>query len=160
MSKPGNWTRWLDTFANTTQRTITVDVTFGGSAGQNTANNQSSCHGARRPATRRSAPPTPGSADQLAERERDSTRGPHAAVIGTQTGSVNFQRDPFGAPLPATGLEANFYAYRNTITLAPGQTKSLLRYVVAGRTETAATDGRAEHRRHDHRDRAGRPRPT
>ena len=70
-----------------------------------------------------------------------STRGPSAVVIGSTTGTSNFQRDPFGAPLPTTGLESNFYGYRNTITLAPGQTKSLLRYVVAGRTETATTIG-------------------
>ena len=30
-----------------------------------------------------------------------SSRGPHAAVLGTQSGSGNFQRDPFGTPLPA-----------------------------------------------------------
>ena len=62
-------------------------------------------------------------------------------MLGTQTGTGNFQRDPFGNPLPAGGLEANFYGYKNTLTLAPGQTKSLLRYVVAGRAETAATAG-------------------
>ena len=62
-------------------------------------------------------------------------------MLGTQRGAGNFQRDPFGAPLPASGLEANFYAYKNTLTLAPGQTKSLLRFVVAGRAETAATAG-------------------
>src|SRR5215213_10433080 len=45
VSKAGNWTRWLDTFANTTGRTVTVDVTFGGSAGQNTTNNQSKVTG-------------------------------------------------------------------------------------------------------------------
>ena len=35
VSKAGNYTRWLDTFANTSPRTITVDVAFGGTAGQN-----------------------------------------------------------------------------------------------------------------------------
>ena len=41
VSKAGNYTRWLDTFANTSQRTITVDVAFGGTAGQNSGTNQS-----------------------------------------------------------------------------------------------------------------------
>ena len=89
-----------------------------------------------------------------------SSRGPHAVVLGTQAGTGNFQRDPFGNALPATGLEANFYAYKNTLTLAPGQTKSLLRYVVAGRAETAATAGAQSHRRQDRRDRRWPPRPT
>src|SRR4051794_16784845 len=37
----GNWTRWLDTFANTTSRAVTVDVSFGGTAGYNSGNNRS-----------------------------------------------------------------------------------------------------------------------
>jgi amidase len=140
VSKPGNWTRWLDTFANTTNRTITVDVTFGGSAGQNSGSNQSKVTGT-------------SSGDAVIDNTDAwvainspnasgmSTRGPSAVVTGATTGTSNFQRDPFGAPLPTTGLEANFYGYRNTLTLAPGQTKSLLRYVIAGRTETATTVG-------------------
>src|SRR3954465_12001732 len=41
VSHAGNYTRWLDTFANTSQRTITVDVAFGGTAGQNSGTSQS-----------------------------------------------------------------------------------------------------------------------
>ena len=140
LSKPGNWTRWIDTFANTTQRTITVDVAFGGSAGQNSGTNQSVVQATS------SGDAVIGGDDTWVQAANPaangaSSRGPHAAVLGTQSGSGNFQRDPFGNPLPAAGLEANFYAYRNTLTLAPGQTKSLLRFVVAGRAETAATAG-------------------
>jgi amidase len=140
VSKPGNWARWLDTFANTTDRTITVDVTFGGSAGQNTTNNQSKVTGTS------SGDAAIDDADAWVAINSPnangmSTRGPSAVVTGTRTGTSNFQRDPFGAPLPSTGLEANFYGYRNTLTLAPGQTRSLLRYVVAGRAETAQTAG-------------------
>ncbi|MBE2316085.1 amidase [Solirubrobacter sp. CPCC 204708] len=140
VSKPGNWTRWLDTFANTTGRAVTVDVTFGGSAGQNSGSNQSRVTGTSSGDTaidntdRWVAINSPNASGM-------STRGPSAVVIGSTTGTSNFQRDPFGAPLPTSGLEANFYGYRNTLTLAPGETESLLRFVVAGRTETAQTSG-------------------
>jgi len=140
VSKPGNWTRWVDTFANTTQRTITVDVAFGGTAGLNSGNNQS------RVQMTSSGDELLDAADTWAQIANPaangaSSRGPSAVVFGAQGGTGNFQRDPFGNPLPATGLEANFYGYKNTLTLAPGETKSLLRYVVAGRAETAATAG-------------------
>ena len=140
VSKPGNWARWLDTFANTTGRTITVDVTFGGTAGLNSGNNQSKVTGTSSGDTTIDATDA-WVAIHSPNANGMSTRGPSAVVTGTTTGTGNFQRDPFGAPLPTTGLEANFYGYRNTLTLAPGETKSLLRYVVAGRTETASTIG-------------------
>jgi amidase len=140
VSKAGNYTRWLDTFANTSPRTITVDVAFGGTAGQNSGTNQSQVVASS------SGDTLIGADDTWVEVANPSTagvssRGPSAVVNGTQSGTGNFQRDPFGNVLPATGLEANFYGYKNTLTLAPGQTRSLLRYVVAGRAEAAATAG-------------------
>jgi amidase len=143
VSKPGNHARWVDTFANTTQRTITVDVAFGGSAGQNSGTNQSQVQATS------SGDTTIGTDDtwvQIANPAANgaSSRGPSAVVLGapgTLFGTGNFQRGAFELALPTAGLEANFYGYRNTLTLAPGETKSLLRYVVAGRSETAATAG-------------------
>jgi amidase len=140
VSKAGNYTRWLDTFANRSQRAITIDVAFGGTAGQNSGTNQSKI------VATASGDALIGADDTWVEIANPSAagvsgRGPSAVVNGTQDATGNFQRDPFGNALPATGLEANFYGYTNTLTLAPGQTKSLLRYVVAGRAETAATAG-------------------
>jgi amidase len=140
VSKAGNSTRWLDSFANTTGRTITVDVAFGGTAGLNTGANQSQIVASSSGDAAIAADDTwvavanPSSSGV-------SSRGPSAVVLGSQTGMGNFQRDPFGLPLPVGGLDANFYGYKNSLTLAPGQTRSLLRYVVAGRAETAATAG-------------------
>ena len=140
-------------------RTITVDVAFGGSAGQNSGSAQSKV------VDTSSGDTTIGADDKWVEVANPSTagvsnRGPSAVVNGTQSGTGNFQRDPFGNPLPLTGLEANFYGYKNTLTLAPGQTKSLLRYVVAGRAEAAATAGQqvaaVKTRRERARRRAGR----
>jgi amidase len=139
VSKAGNYTRWLDSFANTTGRTVTVEVSFGGTAGLNTTNNQSKVAATSSgdavidPSDTWVSISSPNAAGV-------STRGP-SAVVGTSQSVGNFQRDPFGAVLPATGLEANFYGYRNTLTLLPGQTRSLLHYVVAGRAETTATTG-------------------
>ena len=140
VSKAGNYSRFLDTFANTSTRTITVDVAFGGSAGQNSGSAQSKVVDSS------SGDTTIGADDSWVEVANPSptgvsNRGPSAVVNGTQSGTGNFQRDPFGNPLPLTGLEANFYGYKNSLTLAPGQTRSLLRYVVAGRAEAAATAG-------------------
>ena len=149
VSKPGNFTRWLDTFANTTSRTLTVDVSFGGSAGQNTTNNQSAI------AATSSGDVAIDPQDSWVEVDSPTTaatsptsgpssRGPSAVVLGSSgsiIGTGNFQRGAFDLPLPQTGLEANFYGYDSRLTLAPGQTKSLLHYVVAGRAETTATAG-------------------
>ena len=52
-----------------------------------------------------------------------------ASILAAMTKRVKIVL--LGNPLPLTGLDANFYGYRNTLTLAPGQTKSLLRYVEA-----------------------------
>src|SRR4051794_9155538 len=127
VSKAGNYTRWLDTFANRSQRMITIDVAFGGAAGQNSGSNQSKVVDSS------SGDTLIGADDQWVEVANPNTagvssRGPSAVVNGTQDGTGNFQRDPFGNPLAVTGLEANFYGYKNTLTLAPGQTKSLVRY--------------------------------
>ncbi len=140
VSKAGNYARFLDTFANTSPRTITVDVAFGGTAGMNSGSAQSKVVDSS------SGDTTIGADDTWVEVANPSTagvsnRGPSAVVNGTQSGTGNFQRDPFGNPLPLTGLDANFYGYKNSLTLAPGQTKSLLRYVVAGRAETTTTAG-------------------
>lgn len=151
--RSANWARWLDSFTNTTGIAKTVEVSFGGAAGQNTGTGQSRVLAS-------------GSGDQLisgadawvatgavAAGVADPTDGPSlvapsAVVLGTPepftgalTGTGNHQRAPFTSPLPATGMEANFYGYRQTLTIPAGQTRTLLRYVVLGRAETMATAG-------------------
>jgi amidase len=140
----GNWTRFLDTFANTSDRTVTVDVAFGGAAGYNSGTNRSFITATS------SGDATIGSDDSWVEVSAAATpagptpRGPSAVVLGTPGslfGTGDYEYGPFTTPLPATGLESNFYGYDSTLTLAPGQTRSLLHFVVAGRAETAATAG-------------------
>ena len=80
-ARPATATRWLDTFANTTGRTITVDVTFGGTAGLNTGNNQSQIIGHLAAATRRSAPTTPGSRSPTRPTAGGRARAGRRAVV-------------------------------------------------------------------------------
>ncbi len=156
VSKPGNWTRWLDTYTNTTDRPITLTSSFGGTLGINTPNNQSTVAATSSGDTAISdadswvevfvppAQPNPPVSPPVTA----TPRGPSATVLGTPapfaagfTGTGNHQRDPFTIPLPTTGLDANFYGFRNNLTLQPGQTRSLLHFAVAGTAETAATSG-------------------
>src|SRR5437899_11173083 len=76
--------------------------------------------------------------------------GPKVTVIGTPTfpaapfsGAMTFAGnwlfDTFSNPLSYVGHEANFQAYVNTITIQPGQTRSLLHFVVLGQMVTAAS---------------------
>lgn len=158
VDKAGNYLRFLDSFTNTTDRTIQISVAFGGTAGLNT---QTTTNGVTSSAQSKVAKtssgdavigandswveiasPAPGAADPAAG---PTSRGPSAVVLGTPSpyagalvGLGNFQRDPYVTALASTGLEANFYGYKNAVTLLPGQTKSLLRFLVAGRAETGA----------------------
>lgn len=153
VKRTANWARWLDTFTNTTTATKTVEVSFGGAAGQNTGTGQSrvlaSGSGDLTIGPEDAWVATGGVASTVANPAAGPALGaPSAVVLGTPApftgalaGTGVHQRDPFATPLPTTGMEANFYGYRNTLTLAPGETKTLLRYVVIGRTETAGTAG-------------------
>jgi amidase len=142
----GNWTRWVDSFRNTTDQDIAVEVSFGGTAGLNTTGQQSQVVASS------SGDTTIAANDSWVEVANSgaagpATRGPHAVVLGTASfsgttfGTGNQQRNPFSTALPTTGLDANFYGYENTITVPAGRTVSLLHFVVAGRGETAGTAG-------------------
>jgi amidase len=146
VSAPGNWTRWVDSFRNTTDQDLVAEVSFGGTAGLNTTGNQSQVVASS------SGDTTIGANDSWVEVANSgaagpATRAPHAVVLGspsyagTTFGTGNQQRNPFSNPLPTTGLDANFYGYKNTITVPAGETVSLLHFVVAGRAEAAATAG-------------------
>jgi amidase len=147
VSKPGNYTRFFDSFTNTSNRTITADVSFGGTVGFNTTGNQTSvvdsssgnaAIGATDAWVEVAVPPASGRLG----------RGPSATVLGTPSpfggalsGTGNHQYNPFTVALPTTGLEANFHGFKNQLIIPPGRTQSLLHYAVAGIAETAGTAG-------------------
>lgn len=156
VSKPGNWTRWLDSYTNTTDRPITLTSSFGGTLGYNVPGRQSVVAATSSGDTTISAADSwvevsvpPAQTTPPANPPATATpRGPSATVLGTPApfangfgGTGNHQRDPFTIALPTTGLDANFYGFRSNLTLLPGQTRSLLHYAVAGVAETAATSG-------------------
>ena len=144
VSKAGNCARWLDTFANTTGRTITVEVAFGGTAGLNTTQQPEQGRG-----DSSSGDTTIGADDTWVE----VANSPNAAGVSTRGPSRRRHRHAVSAPAtssatrsaPAAGDRPGGQLLRlpNTLTLAPGETESLLRYVVAGRAETTATAGAA-----------------
>lgn len=149
-----NAARWLDTFTNTTNRVITLQTSFGGTAGTTNATTHSKiidtgsgdalASGADawvQVATPHSAATSPTSGPTIS--------GPSAVVLGTPapfagalTGVGVQQYDPFTTDLPTgDGLKDSFYGYKHTLTLKPGETKSLLRYVVVGRGERTGATG-------------------
>ena len=77
-----------------------------------------------------------------------SQYGPSAVVLGTAGSAFaqtsDFLTDPFSKPLQTTGEENNDYGYINHFTLQPGQTRSLVHFVVIGlseKTESPAKKG-------------------
>lgn len=146
--------RFLDRFTNRTAAPVTVEVAFGGILGQNNGENQSEVVNSSSGDTAISsadswveiASPT---AAATTPTSGPTQNGPSATVLGTAgTGlaggllrPANFFRDPFANPLETTGMEANFYGFLRRFTVQPGETRSLLHYVVIGTRERTGATG-------------------
>jgi len=156
-----NWGRWLDTFRNTTNAPITIEVAFGGQSGYGDplTSPTDPLHVSKFNA---SSIVNTGSGDAIvtpadawvetATPLNGSTPvgGPVVTVVGTPSsaaapfaGAMDFAGDwlddPFHEPLVYAGHRGNFQAYVNRITLAPGQARSLLHFVVLGQMVTDAS---------------------
>lgn len=143
--RSGNYARFFDTFSNTGDREVTIDVSFGGVLGLARGNAQSAVAATSSGDTVIGtddawvsiSTPTPGY----------SANSPSAVVLGTPapfggfTGVGDFQRDPFLTPLATSGQQSNFFGFNDELTLRPGETRSLVRYVVVGLSETSGTAG-------------------
>lgn len=148
--RSANWGRWVDSFRNTTNAPKEVAITFGGILGQNNGENQAEV------VDTSSGDLTPGAADSWVEvatptaaatspTSGPSQNGPSAVVLGTPGSShrgalvrtANFFRNPFVNTLPNDGMEANFFGYLRRVTIEPGETVSLVHFVVIGRNERA-----------------------
>ena len=156
-----NWGRWLDTFTNTTKSRKTIEVAFGGQSGYGDPQTDptdllhTSPFNASSIVNSSSGDATVTSGDGWVETATPlngatPVGGPQATVIGTPTLSSapfdgamrfagNWLDDAFHDPLVYAGHRGNFQAYVNTITLKPGQTRSVLHFVVLGQMVTAAT---------------------
>ncbi|WP_432532939.1 amidase [Kineococcus arenarius] len=131
--------RWLDTFTNTTREELTVEVAFGGQTGYGATGTTAS-----RVAVTSSGDTTTTADDTwaattsgTAEDATTTTGGPSATVVGDFDRTGNWLRETFTQPMGTEGHAANFPAYVNTLTLAPGQSASLLHFVVVGEPVTA-----------------------
>lgn len=132
-----NHIRFFDTFTNTSSETVTVDVSFGGSLGYGTEGNSGVIQ-------------MTSSGDQevndddawLLVTSSDEENRPIGVVLGSPApfegalyATGNQQRNPFETPMAESGHEANFYGFIHHLTIEPGETKSLARFVLTGDTE-------------------------
>ncbi|WP_432501037.1 amidase [Kineococcus arenarius] len=131
--------RWLDTFTNTTREELTVEVAFGGQTGYGATGTTASRIAATSSGdTTTTADDTwTATASGTAEDATTTTGGPSATVVGDFDRTGNWLRETFTQPMGTEGHAANFPAYVNTLTLAPGQSASLLHFVVVGEPVTA-----------------------
>jgi amidase len=161
INSSANWGRWLDTFTNTTDSPLAIRVAFGGQSGYGDPLSDPSdpLHSSKFNA---SSIVNTSSGDAIVTPEdawvetatplngTTPVGGPQVTVIGTPTsvgapfgGAMTFAGDwlddAFHTPLSYVGHRGNFQAYVNAITLRPGQSRSLLHFVVLGRMVTAAT---------------------
>jgi amidase len=137
-----NYARFFDTFTNESRSALSVDIDFGGQLGYDQGSHQSQVF------TTSSGDAAATNADSWVEVDTPSVvgslaspsaQGPSAAVLGSVkfTQTSDFLVDPFNKPLQTTTDEANEYGYINHFELKPGQTRSLVHYVVIGLSETA-----------------------
>ncbi|MCR6030360.1 amidase [Nocardioides sp. zg-579] len=140
--------RFFDTFTNTTRKPVTVRVAFGGQVGYATGENQSELSATG------DGDDAITAADGWASWHTPTTaaggpsqNGPSATVFGTPGEADALEKvgtfllDPFDNPLPADGDAANHPGFVTTLTIEPGDTESLLRYVVTGMPEGRAVGG-------------------
>ncbi|MGK2938226.1 MAG: amidase [Solirubrobacteraceae bacterium] len=150
ITRSDQYARWLETFTNTTKMSIKVEAMFGGRLGTGGGNSQTSVA----KTSSGDALITPEDtwvtvASPTSAAGNPSQNGPSATVLGSPapfsnrlTRVGNFLHDSFTADLAAPGThEANFYGYEHEFTLLPGQTKTLLHYVVIGVPEARAFNG-------------------
>lgn len=142
-----NYARFFDTFTNESRSPLTVDIDFGGQLGFNLTASSSGSHQSATFGTS-SGDTTVTTADSWVANDTPSEPGviaspsqfgTSATVLGSAgspfTQTSDFLTDPFYKPLQTTGDEANFYGYVNRIVLQPGQTRSLVHFVVTGLSE-------------------------
>ncbi|WP_404332078.1 amidase [Mesobacillus maritimus] len=141
-----NFTRFFDTFTNTTKKPITLDVSFGGALGYGSGTEQ----GTIKATSDGDDLITPEDAWTLIATPDQRDR-PVGVILGTPapfkgaiTGTGNQERNPFETPMATAGHEANFHGYINSLTIEPGETESLARFVFVGDTGTESISSTVE----------------
>jgi amidase len=170
VNRSADWTRWLDSFTNTSGAPVTIKVAFGGQTGYGDPTVPSTSPNSSSLVATSSGDTTIGADDAWAEVATPFAQasagppatdpattlvgGPQATVIGTpaagsspfagaMTFSGNWLYDTFANPTATSGHEGNFQAYVNTITIPAGKSRSVLHYVVLGARVTSTTSAAA-----------------
>ena len=149
VNRSANYARWLDSFTNTSDRTLTIKVAFGGQSGIGTAATSTSVVNTSNGDTLVTAEDswvevaTPLAGGTLVGGPQITVLGtpstPTKPFAGAMTFAGNWLHDSFNDPLVYTGHEANFQAYVNTLTIPAGRSRSLLHFVVLGPRVEATT---------------------
>lgn len=128
--------RFVDLLTNTTGEPQTVEVSFGGSLGYGTGGD------AGRVVATADGDTTIDTGDAWIVSDPPATnRRPVAVVVGDGVTALGDQQaDPFSAPYQHSGSRANHPGFVRTLELAPGETQSLVQYVVAGGTQAGGLD--------------------
>lgn len=131
-----NVATFFDTFTNTATEAVSVDASFGGSLGYGIGANASTVASSSDGNTTIDA----GDAWVVA-----TSTGTNIRATGVVTGTLptsrvgNQQLNPFEVDYSATGSARNDPGFVNSLTVEPGATQSLLRYVVVGARNDTAT---------------------
>lgn len=120
-------TSFFDTFTNTATTPVTVEVSFGGSLGYGVAAGTAGAIGATS-----SGDATVDTSDTWVTSTTTGQR-PSGVVVGAGVDSLGEQQsDPFTTPYTQSGSKANDIGFVRELTLQPGETSSLMQYVVVG----------------------------
>ncbi|TYL45536.1 amidase [Nocardioides sp. BGMRC 2183] len=121
-------TSFFDTFTNTATDPVTIEVSFGGSLGYGTA-----------PATAgvvtasESGDAVADAADSWIVATSEGNYRPSGVVVGDGVDALGDQQNnPFEDAYATTGSAANDIGFIHELTLGPGESTSLLQYVLVG----------------------------
>lgn len=136
-----NVATFFDTFTNTTTDEVTVDTSFGGSLGYGIGANASTVTGSSDGNTTIDA----GDAWVVSTSAGNNIRatgivtGSAAPYAGATTRVGNQQLNPFEVDYSTTGSARNDPGFVHSLSIEPGSTESLLRYIVVGARNDTTT---------------------
>lgn len=121
-------TSFFDTFTNTATESVTLEVSFGGSLGYGTAATTAGTVTATD-----SGDAAVDTSDAWIAATTEGNFRPTGVVVGAGVDSLGDQQNnPFEDPYVPTGSAANDIGFVHELTVEPGTTASLLRFVLVG----------------------------
>ncbi len=130
-----NTTSFFDTFTNASDEPLTFEVSFGGSLGSGftaTSPNKATVSASS------SGDAAVGTSDTWITATTPGSTRPTGVVVGSGVDGLGDQQsNPFTTDYVATGSRSNDLGFVRTMTVEPGQTTSLMQYVVVGAVSDA-----------------------